>query len=105
MKRHLDTTKRTSEFRLALIVAGLTSGIFLGLALVVRWFLASRSLLVALALVALVGCSTTGKQAVQVVREGRALLRHPEPGDPVWEANRVTFLLDADLVAPVESAK
>ena len=61
----------------------------------------SRFALVVLALS--LGCSTTGKQAVQVVREGRALLNHPEPGDPVWEANRLTFLLDANLVAPVES--
>lgn len=57
-------------------------------------------LVVAVLLVA--GCSSTRAQAIQVVREGRALLRHPNPGDQDWEARRTTFLLDADLVDPAQ---
>jgi hypothetical protein len=40
-------------------------------------------------------CSATQDRAVAIVREGQALLRHPESGDPDWEADRQIFLEDA----------
>jgi hypothetical protein len=42
------------------------------------------------------GCSTTSERRLEVIREGRALLNHPAPGDPEWDARHRIFDANAD---------
>lgn len=62
-----------------------------------------RKFVLSLVLVSAVACSTREEQLVNVVRQGRALLRHPPEAkvrDAEWEARRAKFLLNSELVAP-----
>lgn len=58
-----------------------------------------------IAALVLCGCSTTKDKALEIVKEGRALLRHPAPGDGDWETRRAMFLNDADVLIPSEESK
>lgn len=68
-----------------------------------RALLLTALVAVLIAFFATLGCCSNEARAVHVVREARALLRHPTPGDAEWESRRAIFLEDAELVAPSDA--
>jgi hypothetical protein len=58
--------------------------------------LALRALLASSLLLS--GCASARR--LELMREGRALLRHPAPGDASWESRRAIFLGNVDREDP-----